>query len=317
MTLKFVFFPFTHITENQLNTILAFFPAFYHLPVSKDLKHLEVLKKLYEQGKMHPIFSSAEDLEAVESKAAEYLAWARMNKGNEHNLKLLIKDSPYFTSSSDVTALKSRILGANKTKQEPMSDEAALQRNLLFLRLAQLCDEQNESIDLELKHLEKARETLFSELRGLAPDEENKGRVKENKDTGAMMTRERIEAWSGCMAASLQSQDKSPLFVTTSDAVFEYFESNFKDVANSLDIDKIKVHENDCEKRNEWQQQMGDYLTGAVQGGGHRKNKMPVVNDACSLFGQIKLGLFSGNGINKLFNMSNKQIPVCLIKLKG
>lgn len=313
---KFIFFPFTHITENQLNTILAFFPSFYHLPVSADFKHRQTLQTLYEQGKIHPFFSSADDLSAVERKTGEYLEWARMNKGNEHNLKLLIKDHPYFTSNSDVTAIKSSILGSKELEKATLSDEVALQHNLLFLKMAQLCDEQNESIDLELRDLDKARDTLIFELRGLDFSEHKAVKIEEDKDTGAIMTKERIEAWSGCMAAALPSQDKRPLFVTTSDAVFEYIESNCKDVVNSLDIDKIKVHENDCEKRNEWQQQMCDYLMGAVQGGGDRENKMPKVNDACSLSGQIKLGLFSGNNINKLFNLSDKQIPVCLIKLK-
>lgn len=316
MTYKFIFFPFTHITQNQLNTILAFFPSFQHLPVSVDFKHQPTLQKLYEQGKIHPFFSSARDVVAVEQKIGEYLAWARMNKGNEHNLKLLIKDHPYFTSNSDVTAIKSKILGAKGLEKEAISDELALQHNLLFLKMAQLSDEQNESIDLELRDLDEARDTLIFELRGLDSSDHKDSKTEENKDTGAMMTKERIKAWSVCMAPVLQSQDKSPLFVTTSDAVFEYIESNCKDVVNSLDIDKIKVHENDCEKRNEWQQKMCDYLMGAVQGDGNRKNKMPQVNDTCSLSGQIKLGHFSGNGINKLFNLSDKQIPVCLIKLK-
>jgi len=54
----------------------------------------------------------------------------------------------------------------------------------------------------------------------------------------------------------------------------------------------------------------------AIQGNGTRENELPKVSDRCSLSGRIKLTLFSGNDINKLFNSSEKQIPVCLIKLK-
>jgi hypothetical protein len=77
------------------------------------------------------------------------------------------------------------------------------------------------------------------------------------------------------------------------------------------------VHENYCENKSEWQHQFCDYLMGAIQGDGNRKNDLPKVNDSCSLSGQMKLSFFSGSKINNLFNMSNEQIPVCLIRLKG
>ena len=114
----------------------------------------------------------------------------------------------------------------------------------------------------------------------------------------------------------LKKEESRPLFITTSEAVFKELESNCKDVVNALDIDKIKVHENECENKTEWQHHFYQYLMGAIQGDGNRKNQVQSATDKCSVSGQIKLHLFPGNGINKCFNMSDKHIPVCLIKLK-
>ena len=320
MTNQFLFFPFTHITQNQLNTILTFFPSFQYLPMSRDFKHDQILQKLFEQGKVHPFFSSRQELAPVELKAEQYLEWVRIHKGNEHNLKSLLKDNPYFTSDTNVTAIKSQIKGIKEDKKNALPDDSVQQRDLLFLKMAQLCDEQNEHIELKLKDLDKTRENLISSLRGM---ESPFAAVKDKKsgnyeDLGAMMTRERVCAWSGCMAQKglLKSQENTPLFITTSEAVFDYLESNCKDVVNTLDIDKIKVHENKCANQDEWQHHFCKYLMDAIQTDGNPENDMPKVNDTCSLYGQIKLGLFSGNDINDLFNMSDKQIPVCLIKLK-
>ncbi|CCK79495.1 hypothetical protein [Desulfobacula toluolica] len=323
MTIKFLFFPFTHITQNQLDTLLTFLPLFHHLPVSPDFKQDQTLQNLFEQGKITPFFSSRNELEPVEQKFEQYLAWASIHKGNQVNLKSLLRDTPYFTSDTHVTAIKSQIKGTQGgivSAESVESDESVLQRDLLFLKMAQLCDEQNERIDLELKNLDKTREKMVSALRGLEepPSEAQSCKTGDRQDFGAVMTRERISAWSGCMAqkGGIKPDGNMPLFVTTSEAVFDHLESNCKDIVNTLDIDQIKVHENCCENKSEWQHQFCDYLMDAIQGCGNRENDLPEIKDGCSLFGQIKLSYFSGNGINNLFNMSDIQIPVCLIKLK-
>ena len=317
MTNKFLFFPFTHITQNQLNTILSFFPSFQYLPGSRDFKHDQALQELCELGQIHPVFLSSEEFETVEQKVEQYQAWTQIHKGNEANLKSLLKDSPYFTSDTTMTAIKSQIKGLKEDKADSgvaVSTESALQHNLLFLKIAQLCDEQNERIDLELKELDTSRDKLMSALRGLdSPmSDVQDSKMDSDKDLGAMMTRERIYAWSGCMAQKGILEQDSPLFITTSEAVFSYLESICQDLVNALDIDKIKVHEN----KTEWQHHFCDYLMRAIQGNGTRENELPKVNDRCSLSGRIKLNFFSGKDINKLFNCSEKQIPVCLIKLK-
>lgn len=319
MNQNIVFFPFTHMTRHQLKTLYSFFPAIHHLPVSVDFKPYPDLQTLYEQNKIHPFFSSAETIEKINGKVEEYLSWAQLHKGNEYNLKTLFKDNPYFTSDSNVTAIKSQIKGDQGSKDASVKGEAVL-KDLLFLKMAQQCDQQHEQIDLELNHLDETREALISDLRGIdAGSSDVKDRAdRVSEDSGSLMTRERIGSWARCFtrAGGLKIETGRWMFVTTSEAVFDFLESNYKDVVNTLDIDKIKVHENGCENKSEWQRQFCEYLMEAVQEEGPLEKELPKVDDHCSLFGKIKLNLFSGNAINHLFNLSEKQIPVCLITLK-
>jgi hypothetical protein len=332
MTNKILFFPFTHITENQLSTILTFFQSFQYSPLNVDFGQDKTLDQLFKQGKITPWFSSLKELLPVEQKLEEYLAWAQVHKGSRVDLKSLLRDTPYFTSDTSVNSIRSQIKPDIEPDKGSLPDKATLEQDLLFLKMAQLCDEQNESIDLELAKLDKTRDELVSTLRGIESfssetldinGDINKTDTEDiiipvQKDLGTMMTRERISSWSGCMAqkGGLTHDGGNPLFITTSPAVFEYLESNCEDVVNTLDIDKIKVHENECENKNEWQNQIYNCLMNAIQGDDRPEEVLPKVNDNCSFSGQIKLSFFSGNDINNLFNLSNKQIPVCLIKLK-
>ncbi len=323
MTIRLLFFPFTHISENQLRIVLTFFLSFEYLSMKGDFDNHPNLHKAFGQGKITPFFLSYDQVVTVEQNLEQYLAWARIHKGNEANLKSLLKGTPYFTNDSDVTAIKSQIKGGKGGKDPDVAlpGESVLQQDLLFLKMAQLYDEQNEGIDLALNDLSTSHDTLISTLRGLEYSSSDAGNSKaeDSKDVGGIMTMQRIWAWSRSMAAmggELKQYGDTQLFITTSDAVFDYLESNCKDVVNALDIDNIKVHENECENKNEWQHQFCDYLVRAIQGNGIQENNLPEVNDSCFLSGQIKLCIFSGNDINRLFNCSNKQISVCLIKLK-
>jgi hypothetical protein len=332
MTNKIIFFPFTHITQNQLNVILTFFQSFQYSPINVDFSQNKTLKQLSDQGKIIPWFSSSEDLLMVEQKLEQYLAWAQVHKGSRVDLKSLLKDTPYFTSDTSVNTIKSQIKPNIESDKSLLHDKTDQERDLLFLKMAQLCDEQNEGIDLELAKLDKTRDELVSTLRGIENfSNENlkiNGGINKNdtedikmpvqKDMGAIMTRERINSWSGCMAQKrrLTQEGGNSLFITTSPAVFEYLESNCEDVVNTLDIDKIKVHENKCENKNEWRNQFLEFLVNAIQADDRPEENFPKVNDKCSFSGKIKLSLFSGNDINNLFNTSDKQIPVCLITLK-
>jgi len=316
---RYLFFPFTHITQNDQDTILSFLSQFHCLSINKDFKKNRVLHQMSNQGKIIPHFLSPEILVSVEQKAEQFFEWARIHKGDEHNLKSLFKDNPYLTSDSDVTAIKSQIRGNKKEGQDSLSDDLSLQKDLLFLKIAQLYDEQKEAIDLELKSLTQTSDELVSTLRGLEEFEDGIKHTKPENytDSGTIMPRERILAWFRSMHAMklLNQEEESPLFITTNREIFYDFESNCKDIINILDIDNIKVHGNRCENQDRWQDQFQDYLMGAIEGNGNHANRIPEVNDRCSQRGQIKVCNFVGGDINKIFNAADKHISVCLIKL--
>ena len=316
---RYLFFPFTHITQNDLDTILTFLPQFHCLSISRDFKKNRVLHQMTKQGKIIPHFLSPETLVPVEQKIEQFFEWAGIHKGDEHNLKLLLKDNPYFTSDSDVAAIKSQIRENKKDGQDSISDDLSFQKDLLFLKMAQLYDEQKEGIDLELKDLTQTSDDLVSTLRGLEDFEEeiNKTKPDNYTDSGTIMTRERILAWFRCMKAMklLNQEEAAPLFITTNREIFYYFESNCKDIINILDIDNIKVHGTGCENQDIWQDQFEGYLTGAIEGSGSNGNNLPEINDRCSKRGQIKVCNFVGGDINEIFNLADKHISVCLIKL--
>jgi len=316
---RYFFFPFTHITQNDLDTILTFLPQFHCLSINRDFKKNRVLHQISNQKKIIPHFFSPETLAPVEQKAEQFFAWARIHKGDEHNLKSFLKDNPYLTSDSDVTAIKSQLRGNKKDGQDSLSDDLSFQKDLLFLKMAQLYDEQKEGIDLELKDLTQTSDALVSTLRGLENFEKEIKKTKPENytDSGTIMTRERILAWFRCMKAMklLNQEETASLFITTNREIFYYFESNCKDTINILDIDNIKVHGNRCENQDIWQDQFEGYLAGAIKGSGSHENKLPEVNDRYSKRGQIKVCNFVGGDINKIFNLADKHISVCLIKL--
>lgn len=315
-----IFFPFSHVSQDQLAALQTFFSSFAFFPAASDLEHSIRLKELMGKGEAIPVFSSQEDLILVDRQFEQYMDWVKIHKGNEPNLRFLLNGNPYFTSDSDLTAIKSQIRGKKEMiKPQPLPKEALL-KDLLFLKMAKQCDRDNENTDLQLKSVEKKTSRMLSNLMGeddpmkaKAPSE-----IPESPDEGAIMTRERIEAWARCMTQfnTGENTSESPVFATTSEAVFDYLETISLDTINALDIDPIKVHENECENKIGWQQQFFEQVICAAKGEWDRRDHLPEVTDECSLSGQIKMSLFSGNNIHNLFHLKDKQIRVCWIRLK-
>ncbi len=315
-----IFFPFSHISQDQLAALQAFFSSFAFFPASADLEHSIRLKELVDKGTAVPVFSSREDLALVDRQFEQYMDWVKIHKGNEHNLRFLLNDNPYFTSDSDLTAIKSQIRGKREIIKPQPSPKEALLKDLLFLKMANQCDRDNENTDLQLKSIEKIRSRMLSTL--LGEDDPMKAEASGGKsgspDAGVIMTRERIEAWARCTTQfnRVENTAETTVFVTTSEAVFGYLETISSDTINALDIDPIKVHENECENKIGWQQQFFEQVICAAIGDLDLQNHLPEVTDGCSLSGQIKMSLFSGNNIHNLFRLKDKQIRVCWIRLK-
>ncbi len=317
MTRKILFFPFTHMTQEQLNTATSFFSGFDFLAVDKEGSEQSLLMDYHKKGIINLLFPSQQEMEVIDQATAQYLNWAAIHKGNEHNLKAMLRDAAYFTDDTHVSSIKSQLLGPQE--QEKNENQKPLwEQTLLFLKLTQLCDAQQDSIDTQLRQVEKSKDALVMELRGLNSPLAEPEEKSIRSDYGDKMTQERVINWAGYMGqkGQLEHENNYPVLMTTSQSVFDWFESNCEQVVNPLDIQKLKVHHIKCDNYKNWQQQFTQVLMSAASGNKCREEDLPEMDDDCSVSAQCKLGLFSGKDINLFFNASGKPIPVCLVKLK-
>ena len=352
--LKYLFFPFTHISEDDLNAILSFFPQLSSLYLNNeimnnDLKNNTNLNQLYESGKFIPDFLHSQLNQTVEHQLKQFLEWSKLHKGNENNLKLLYNTQPCFTKDSDVTSLKSQIKAnifnntihnqGSVSCERESSPKSSLLKNLLFLKMAQLHDEQNEDIDFELNNINKTNERIVSDLLGtntLNFCNQNQNQISRDSATGSktVMIRERIYAWFKSVAALkiISSNTVDTLFITTYEEVFNFFEFNCKNIINILDIANIKVHESSCKNKTVLQDQFEICLADALKRDDYCKKKMMELIDLMDLMELMELN-DKGSGtasikicnffmddieddIGKIINSENKYISICLIKLK-
>ena len=328
---NFILFPFTHMTKAEKRIVHVFFEEInrFATGILKTATAEPMASENVANANM-VVHSCDGPTEArVEQQFIQYLEWVKIHKGNERNLKALLKDNPYFTGDNQVTAIKSRLKdnqGSAENESSNMNpvdknqtDQEYKDRCLLFLKMADLWDSQNDSINAQLADIEKTKDALFTSLRG---EEDKTGETvflehPEPFDPGQVMTRDRIISWAACMLRTdLFPTKTAPVFVTTSHGVFDYLESICETSVNALDIDEIKVHENDCENKKLWQQAFADMVICAAAGDEIPRADYPIVNDTCSLTGQCKLNFFSGNEINRHFNLSDNQVVVCLVRLK-
>lgn len=315
-----IFFPFSHISKQQLDTLQAFFTSFAYFPAAVDLNHQPELRDVAGEGLINPLFSSKEDLSIVDQTFNQYMSWVKLHRGNEDNLKYLLKKTPHFTSDSDLPAIKSQIRGTHPKLEPRLNEKERLYQDLVFLKIARHWDQNNEAIDSDLRGVDQVRTGIFSDLLG----EDNLDHVSESggkplaDDPGATMTRERVAAFARCLNHSkvFETLDSPPLFITTSEAVVDYLETISSDVINALDIGPIKVHENECKEKTEWQRQVLEQLEYAGKNDAVFNNGRMLVTDGCSAEGQITLKFFSGNKIPYLFHLKDEKMRVCLIRLK-
>ncbi|WP_022668185.1 hypothetical protein [Desulfospira joergensenii] len=323
--LDIVFFPFSHISRSQLNTLLTIFSSFRCLPLVSRLDPDHPLAPMVEQGRVKPEFHSPEVLSLVDRQVRSFRDWAGMHKGNEKNLKSMLRDTPYFTDDSDLTRIQSQLRErVSKDSGQGLDREQKSGRDLLlFLKFAGILDLENERIDDELKDLEKNRGALFSQLKGAEQDEsppEPSGLVVTERDPGQVMTDSRIRSW--CRVAMekkiFQNREDSILLVTTSPAVFDRLYPGSQDLINGLDIESIKVHEDGCSLRQKWQSDISEILEQGVRDRGFAGKDLPGSADGCRISAQIKLGIFpeKASFLDLTdFNLAGKNIGVCLVRL--
>jgi hypothetical protein len=315
-----IFFPFSHIRKDQLKCITAFFSKIAFLPLVPDFNADQKLAQLTAQGILHPLFSSAQELDRVKAQVRSYQDWAQLHRGNEKNLRALLQESPYFADDTGLSSIQSQIRRGTKEKKSG-DHEKKIPDPLLVLKFAEILDAQNEGIEEELAALELNNASLFSQLLGEA------GEIKSDSysspcvssDPGSIMTEGRVVSWLRYSEAKgiFKGEGGTALLVTTSSAVFDFMVSKCEGAINGLDIDSIKVHENECENRCKWQQDFDCCLEKTIANEKSSEMAQLEADDTCSLTGKIKLCLLPGEVSKAFLKIPGQSIAVCLVQLKS
>lgn len=317
-----VFFPFSHVDPHQCRALTTVFPNFTYLPLAADLPKNSAMKPLVEKKAATPVFTSGDRLGQVESRVAAWLDWAALHKGNQRDLKSLARGGPYFIDDAGPGVIQSEIRARIRQDVPGNIDKSPPADPLLFLKIAQITDAHNAAIDAELAGLEKRQAALFSDLKGdpdpILPDT---AQVR-HRDPGLSMTGARIRAWSAFAGEENVFAGERPMvLITTSSAVFDYLAANSSRFINALDIGYIKVHEDGCVRRPEWQDHFLDILEKIVteqypENKAHMPEDLLPARDDCSLFARVQVGIFSGLALENHTGLPGKRHVVCRVAVK-
>lgn len=317
--INFYFFPFTFMDNRQAKALSCFFNHLNVLDIHDGGVLPEPMAGLEAQGRLNRLCLDREKLARAEQKIRSYLDWAAIHKGNEKNLRSLIREEMFFKDDSGLAAIRAGIRsGAASQAPEPKTGPDS-NDSLVFLKLADIHDRQSQDIQAALDSLDQENAALFAELKG---DEEIDPAVDHTQaaEPGQAMTEKRIAAWLKAAGdGACFDQDGTQVLVTTSRAVMDEFLAGAGKPINALDIDSIKVHEKDCEfieqqnfKIHTIIEQMAQGLTpdfeeGYFKGADHE----PVT-------GRIQIRFFSGLcDLNVTEKNPGGQIGVCLVELNS
>lgn len=322
-----IFFPFTHISQSQLKTVLTVFKRISYFPI---IPVSEVAGKKKEEDArtgVFPVIQNPERMAAAVRKADEYAQWAALNRGNERNLKTLLKEDPYFKSDTDISTLKSHLL-KGVSKQESIKKTADMNEILLqamvFLRISQVLDGERETIREQFESLKRSENRLMDTIKGSLLEEDilqedpHGHEDQERDEPGEYLTAKRIHAWFTFFKQNgyVKLFNTKPILVTTSEAVFEYIVSFDKKSVNALDIDNIKVHENNCVRKNSWQTSFYTFVQSALENKAGQIDRITGSEDGCAVNARIRLYLLSGeNAENNILQNTYETVPVCLVQL--
>ena len=328
------FFPFTHMDGAQVEAVTAFFPETCFLQLGLDMP--EICLAYARRGLIRPASVSREQIRESEVRLKAYLDWADLHRGNERNLKSLIRETVYFKDDNGPASIRNQVRQA--ASSDPHLSAGAPERvtdnrwggekeALLFLKLAEMLDRENETIQKELRALDAGNAALFAELKGELPEPE----IADARDaapgagqntgmeSGVTMVGQRMSAWfeAAQLAGIPVSGEGKTLYVTTSQTVFDYLESNADQVINGLDIECVKVHEDGCACKEKWQKKLIELLEQILLSNAPTKETFLESGHCCASAGQLKLSLFSGETLKGNLNFPGKRLAVCLVKLNS
>ncbi|MGD9823007.1 hypothetical protein [Desulfobacter sp.] len=319
------FFPFTFMDARQARVLSCFFNRFKILDIHGGAVLPGPMAGLAAKGALTRVCFDKEKLVLAQQKVRAYLDWAAIHKGNEKNLRALIRENVFFKDDSGVAAIRAGI--RNRTvSQEPCATPVRDSiDSLVFLKLADIHDRESQDIQAALDALDQEKAALFSELRGDGGTSLSKDHTQ-TSEPGQAMTDKRIKAWLGAAVdAELFDQGGIPVLITTSRAVMDEFLTGAGKAINALDIDSIKVHENDCEFVTQWRLKIKAILEQMAEGeqmtpGLALEPGKKYFEDAAQppVSGRIQIRFFPGlGGVNLIKKNPGGQIGVCLVELNS
>ena len=334
--MKPLFFPFTHVRQQDARALFTCFRGFCHLGVSSP-REVEGL-----DPDIDLVLPTQNELMSTLAKVEDYKQWAVVNQGRPGQLKARVRETPYFTSDTGVATLKSSIekgAGVNNAgapeSVTPVDSREAYLRSLVFLRTAQEADVDTEDVNARLCSIARNEAALFSALKDGAPLAKqgvDSCSPDQDQDPGRIMTEERILAWARFLREKTDVlKESEPLIpVTSSQAVIDYFYLKAKKSTKILDIENFKVHERCCEHSAGWQGRLKSAMENAISGNNPGTNDLIEAEDGCGLLADIQLYLFSGDDVINIFcptdrearksaliRGSNMEIPVCLVSVRN
>jgi len=335
--MQLFYFPFTHVPQQDRDVLGAFFKKVFY--ISSDTWHgvpagqprggnrfapplhgeKDVPKETpggEDEFELLPLSFPGEMRDQVMRSVADYRQWAIHSGAGPGQLKSLVRKTPYFTSDTQVGAIRSQIRGglSPETPRDAPSDE--LMKALVFLCLAGERDEQSTSIDAALSTVNEKTHRLFSTLAGELPTpspEENPGTdtpssdpslvSRENlADPGAVMTSSRLASWFRVFqeVGDASPGDEPCVFITTSPAVLAFFEQIAPGGERLLDSGSLMVNKESSAQTRPLKEQVMAGIKAALSGPEQNLTHGDAVHGE-PWPGQLNIYLFKGTGIKEFF----------------
>lgn len=222
------------------------------------------MEKWVESGLLEMRLPARDDDDRLEAMLADYRVWANLHqRGQRAYLNPLMDEVPFFNATS-----VSQIV---KTIKENLQDRVfrncpdLLFSAKVFLLIAQEFDRQQWEVNQGVKSVEKKEHDLMKNLKG----ENGDGDVRPLSDAtlwadNAMsyMVEERLRAWA-CLFfnnISLDDQEITALFITSSRLTSEYLLEKFPDSARIFEFDSLQIGNLKSDKIEGWHKHLIDTL---------------------------------------------------------
>jgi len=223
-----VYFPFTYIPESVVKRIhLLFGRVIAYQPVSSAIP--ELMRQHEQDGRIEIRVPVKDDEDRLIRFCRELCEWGKLHHSESVSLRTIFKKGSY--SNSFATQISSDILKDSKDVK-PDFDPVFLAR--LFLFMAQDLDIQQSEIDHDLAASIDDELDLFKRMTGEDRVLDVSKESLFDKDYGAYMTGQRMDAWVTLM---LKDEPAPSFLLTGSRAVFKEI------IAESTDVEDVCYYE--------------------------------------------------------------------------